>query len=462
MNCCEISTLVACIFAALIIFTIRNLDPLVFPTLYADDGGWTGLIMQHGFFHTAFNAREGFPVFGLVFLDWVAWSLDKIFSNGNIFMLPYYIYIVSLVFLMVVSVLPLIVFRGLLPLQIRIILVFILPLMTTGASGNEIYGRIANLGYLFPLICTYALIYYYNNDKKLNIYFGLAAVFLFSSLTFPVCLGMLVIWIIFELYLILLSIYKNIKINQIEIKKVLGLIILLGIILVIMPSNFLSYKGGATGLNYSQNGLIDYVFGRLLIYPFISKYYSSLNNLYTLVISFIFILIALIGIFKIKDLRIKIISIILMSSYLIYALSTAITRIGFTTWFGEYLNSFPDRYFYGINTLFVIGIIFISYQAFGRIKGIIIVSLLSTLFYLNSLLSYPSVFEGVSPAMNWRQFGDIRSMTCSNKNDGSLNSAQKFGDLISFSIYPIIDNKNSWKMVLPERIYRHSVEKYCK
>ena len=65
LNYRETSVLIISFVACASIFALRNLDPILFPTLYAEDGDWMGLLMQNGFLDTAFHARQGFPVVGL-------------------------------------------------------------------------------------------------------------------------------------------------------------------------------------------------------------------------------------------------------------------------------------------------------------------------------------------------------------------------------------------------------------
>jgi hypothetical protein len=120
LNYRDASILMIGFIACALIFTLRNLEPLLFPTLYAEDGVWIGLLMQNGFLDTAFHARQGFPVVGLVALNWIALKLNLLFSNGQLFDLPFYVWIVSVAFLSSVSVFPVLAFRNLLPLRYRV------------------------------------------------------------------------------------------------------------------------------------------------------------------------------------------------------------------------------------------------------------------------------------------------------------------------------------------------------
>lgn len=472
LNYREVSLLIIVFMVCSLIFALRNLEPLVFPTLYAEDGVWMGLLMQNGFLDTAFNARQGFPVVGLIALNWVALQLNLLFSNGQLFDLPFYIWIVSITFLSIVSVFPVFAFQNLLSLRCRLSLALILPLMPVGSSGNEIFGRIGNLVFLFPLICIYTICLLRTSSTGcISFVIGLTIIFI-SALTFPVCLGILIFWGAFEVLLTVSNNYKFKISNYFEGVEILGYkrIALIGVMFLfsasLMPANLFSFAGGGANLSTNPAGWIDYVGARLVLYPIISSYYSLMNNASTI---FCCILVAMIlgfGIVVKNDGRTRFVIIFLITSFCLYFVSTAIMRSGFTSFFGQYTNSFPDRYFFGINVLLLITMCFTVYQL-PRYRGIIFNSIL-IIYSINIAALHQRVFEGVSPAMNWREFGDLRHMTCTiaTKNVHP-NAAYKDylvatykGNVVEFPIYPKVENL-AWRMTVPDSIFLHSIEFGC-
>jgi len=444
--------------AIFLIFTFRNLDPILFPTIYADDGGWIGLIMQKGLVFAAFNAREGFPVLGLVILDWIALQMDIYLSQGNIFHLPYHIWFVSTLFLSLVSFLPIIIFKDIVPFGSRLIMAFALALMPTGSSGNEIFGRICNLGYLFPLISTYVLCKYYISEKDIKLFLASVFTLFISSLTFPVCFGMLGIWLAFEVWGIhMLPRDKVLSHQGLKISILIGVLMLS---LYLMPSNLLTFKGGAA-MPIKSSGWIDYIGIRLLIYPLVSSIYAYLNDFWTIFLFIVFSVFSFAPLnFSITNSRLRASSVIALCSLIIYIASTAIMRGGFTSLFGDYRNSYPDRYFYGINTLFIISL-FLTANLYPRGSRRTFSAILAGWFMINCLISYKSIFELNRPASEWRNFGDLKKMVCSSNQGEKANSLIIDGALTTISIYPVISEGCCWTMTLPSDVVLKSMAKEC-
>lgn len=472
LNYREASILIIGFIACALIFALRNLEPLLFPTLYAEDGVWMGLLMQNGFLDTAFHARQGFPVVGLVALNWIALQLNLLFSNGQLFDLPFYVWIVSVAFLSAVSVFPVLAFRNLLPLRYRLSLALILPLMPVGASGNEIFGRIGNLVFLFPLICIYSIcLLRTSSTGYISFIIGLTIIFI-SALTFPVCLGILIFWLAFEVLLTVSNKYKFKISNYFKGIEVLGCnrIVLIGFVFLLsaslMPDNLFSFEGGGTNLSTNPAGWIDYVGARLALYPMISSYYSAMNNTSTIFGCILVSMLLGFGILAKNDGKTRFIIIFLITSFCLYSASTAIMRSGFTSLFGQYTNSFPDRYFLGINVLFLVTICFTVYQL-PRFRGIVFTSIL-IIYFINISVLHQRVFEGGSPAMNWREFGDLRHMTCTIASKSVHPNAAYRDNLVvtykdnvvEFPIYPKVENL-AWRMTVPKSIFLHSIEFGC-
>ncbi len=463
LNYRDMNIIVVSFVACAFIFALRNLDPLLFPTLYAEDGVWMGLLMQNGFIDTVFHAREGFPVLGLVALNWIALKLNLLFSNGIIFTLPFYIWIISIAFLSAVSVLPAIAFRNFLPLRYRLSLVFILPLMPTGASGNEIFGRIGNLVFLFPLICIYSICLFRSSAGSTIAFVVSLFIIFICALTFPVCLAILMFWLVFEIFLSLSSKFKIFN-YYFEGLEPLSLIRIAAFVLVflscfyLMPDNLLSFKGAAD-MPTKAAGWVDYVGARLVLYPLISSYYSAMNNISTILGCIIVSILMVYGMIIKNNGKMRFAIILLSASFILYFASTAIMRSGFTSVFGHYANSYPDRYFLGINVLFLIALCFAIYQL-PHFRGLAFASVL-IFYFINTVVLYKHVFEGGVPAMHWRQFDDLRHMTCLSAVKGVPVSPTYKDNLVMFPIYPKMGDNQFLRMTVPKSVFLRSIESGC-
>jgi hypothetical protein len=79
--------------ASFVVLACRNFVPYTFPTLYAEDGVWLGLIMTNGFWDAAMHARPDFPTLGLVGLLDFSLIITKLFFSGDLTALPRMIFL---------------------------------------------------------------------------------------------------------------------------------------------------------------------------------------------------------------------------------------------------------------------------------------------------------------------------------------------------------------------------------
>lgn len=471
----QIALYAACWIACALLFSLRNLEPVVFPTLYAEDGVWAGRILQNGLLHTAFHARSGFPVLGLVLMGWLGLVLDEIFSAGNILQLPYYLFGISIAFLSSVSILPLVLFRRILPLSLRLLLVAVMVFMLTGSSGNEIFGRIGNLVFLFPILCFYMI--FLVRFTKSRIVAALAlGIILVCALTFPVCLAFLAVWIVLE------ATYRVVKASNIAFGNYplpasswgfIGLLFCLVLVCAfLMPGELFTEKGGAP-MPYSDRGLIDFAGARIVLYPLIASFYSLFNDTRTIIGLSVILVLALIWLFGTRpsSTELAFAAFSLQMSFVLYATSTVAIRSGFTSLFGNYTNLFPDRYFYGINVLFMSALVVSSYDfsrngrwSFSPLFGRAMIVASAAVFAFNVSRLRTTVFELTTPAVNWRQYGDLPSMTCgiiANQADPYvLKAFTQHNGLTEIPIYPKVKNMG-FRMILPDAAFERRIKRHC-
>jgi hypothetical protein len=444
--------------ACFILFALRNLEPIFSPNIYAEDGTWMGKIMQHGIMDTTFAARDAFPVLGLIILEWLALTLNDAFFNGSIFLLPQSIFIVANTFCALVAITPVVAFRGALPLWIRLGLVVCVVFMPTGSSGNEIFGRILNLGFLFPLIVVCSI--HVARRTPSGTVFALQLIFLLvAALTFPVCLAIMGVWLLVEHSLFVLERDPSATTSNWTSARSIAVLAVLALSVISMRPDVLSSQGGAS-LPYSQEGLIDFAFGRLVAYPFVAGFYTALSD--WIVIAIVLLLIALViaGLIRSQKSERELIALLILG-FGVYWVATAVMRSGFTSLFGTFKNTYPDRYVYGLNVMAAWVAVTLAYVLWQKRSTLWPLGALSiALLCLNILGMHSRTFQMSKPQQPMQQYGDIRSMTCKMVAGTIPPSITVERELVHIPIYPITED-NLWQMVVPRKVWDNTVVGQC-
>jgi hypothetical protein len=432
---------------AIALILLRNFKALTVPSLYAEDAMWISKIIFNGFLDTALHARDGFPVFNLVFLDYLAFFTNKFVFNSFLD-LPYSILIISTLFYAFIAALPFCILKRGYTFFDKVFLSFFTLFIPIGYSGSEVFGKIGNLVFLFPVLSTYIILSYKNNKSSLNFYL-VSAVLFFNSITFPVCL---LILIFFLFYLILIDLsdkffnYKTKIINFHQCLKVSSLIFLILFTLYLYPNDLLSNKGGAN-LPVNINGLIDMGFSRMILYPFIVSFYGVMNDLFS-VIFFLLVLFFIARKIASKTIInfLKSDAFIFFSGFLIFFLSTIIMRAGFSSWFGEYNNTFPDRYFYAINILFL-QFLYILFKDNNYIRKILLLT-----FFVNVIIFSSKIIEINKTNYNYEKYGSFKQMFCNMEKNKIPEFIEKNQGNVDIPIYPV-DHQFIWKFTIPLQDY---------
>lgn len=445
---------------AVIIIGSRNFGALLLPTLYAEDGTWLSKLFEYKFLHTAFHARE-FPVVGLVSLLKLSLIINNLVFNHNIGNIPYSIYIVSTIFYASVATLGYFALPSKYSITSRLLIFSSILFMPVGSDGNEIFGRILNLGFLFPTLQTIFFIGIISDNEKGLAWKITTVIFCtIAALTFPVSIAINCIGAFF-----ILMHYIN---NKNECNNDLRLVALSLLILTFLAVSALDHqafisKGGAD-LPYNAKGLTEFVFARMIAYPIIFKFYSKLNDITTLGIgvSLIVAITSCITFLSIRQ-RSKSLAIWLITScFTLYIASMIIMRSGFSSFFGNYTTTFPDRYFYGINIIFMILVTVLLEMLANETDGHkyiekTIITIKSFLFVI-LFIGIPRQFAIHQPEMNWDSHGSFQQTLCTKSEQ--MNNDTMFGDYVVIDIYPDIP-VDMWKMRVPKQYFIDSVKNNC-
>jgi hypothetical protein len=419
-----------------LLFCSRNLSPFVYQTLYAEDGVWTANLLNNGFIYSVFNSRD-FPVLGNIILLSLSLDIMNIF-NISFSNYPRIIFFVSNYFF---SLLPIFLVYSLpkrFDFFLAVALIYFLVFINIGLDGNEIFGRILNLGYLFPVFLAISFLKILHDEKTSMPYFFFHYIFIIiSCLTFPVCFAISAVGEFFVAK-------KN--------KRSSYLVISFIFLLAFLSLSFQDFKSqGGAEYPFKADGLIDFTIARSIVFPLISPFYSYMNNFLS---SLFFILFLYFSFFsfhilqKNKKFNLELNCLIFLNlSFYIYLLSLIILRSGFTNFFGDYNNTFPDRYFYGLNILFLILFFYmlnIFIQTYSKIKKVLY--FLIFLWMTSYLTIFSNQFTFDKPHIFWNSIGELKDALCK-KEDYVYEDDTHF----VINIYPVIDPRK-WTINLPKNI----------
>lgn len=434
------------------LLALRNLAPFEYPTMYAEDGVWSGLILTEGFWHTAFNARPEFPVFGLAALLDISIKIGNIFFNGDITKLPLVIFFVSNAFISVVATLAYLLAPKYLSKFARICIFISVLLIPVGSDGNEIYGRVLNLNWLFPVLQLTLIVYALEN--KIRSLFGvIAATFCtIAALTFPICIGINLIACAFLLFKFLAATDETTR-DKSSLYMAIVIAAATILALISLGPTALTSKGGAD-LPFAAKGLVEFAFARLLLFPLIFPFYHHLNNILVLFIAmfFIFAMSSVTTYLLIFRRSITRSLLFILSSFCCYFFAMILLRSGFTSWYGEFNSTFPDRYFYGLNVIFLILLIYATDLVFSHKETSIpfrMVSRFVPIYVFFILLgSSGRIFELSTPKMNWTAIGNFEYSVCAHMSDLGPVKVDRSLPYADVPIYPIIEG-HPWRMKIP-------------
>ena len=143
----------------LIVIFLRSAYTVVVPSLYTEDGVWTGVILEKGFFYSLFNVRPDYLVSGNVILLGLSLLLNTVFCGKDLTYYPYCVTAVQYLFYSAVALLPYVCFKDVLRKSLRLFLWGMTILVPLGMSGFEVFGKISNIGFLCYNITFYLLFF---------------------------------------------------------------------------------------------------------------------------------------------------------------------------------------------------------------------------------------------------------------------------------------------------------------
>ncbi len=355
----------------LIVLYLRNAHSIFVPVLYAEDGFWSAGIINHGFFYMLFNARPDYFVFGNVLLIALAQLTNAIFFGYNLTYLPHFVSLYSILFYATLAVAPIVLLRGVLCIEARLILWLLVLLIPLGDSSYEMLGRLNNIGYAF-LFVTYCLLiwrrHFLQSALRKQIIVVDLALFICAN-TNPLCYPIIAIalgydalhnWLVNgrpRVHFWLKEYMKSFSTRSAIV--LLIMLFLMGLWILVRELRGVSPLAGEIVLR----NVPEMIVARSFLYPIIFPFYTNLNNM----ASSLLLIIVIVTVFLLAKglLRERF---ILISATVVLVACTAITllsRPGLIGIMGDYITSFPDRYFYGLNLLFYLVFVSALAASFG-------------------------------------------------------------------------------------------------
>jgi len=324
---------------AFLVFFARFPQPIITPTIYAEDGVWIGSALTNGWVHTFLHARPDYFVFFNIFSLFVSASLSKIFSGSVLMLLPLFIAIVSYSFYAITSVVIFFTVRryaGRMPATLAFIMSVLLPL---GVSQAESIGTLVQIGFYMPILSICAHLYRDNLINRTRVVACDTVIFLMAA-TNPVNFAVTGSYVIIKFFS-----------TKDKIKLVRGLAPLLTamLILFVIIAPRMNGSGGILGA-YNASNLVEMITARSIIFPFVFSFYDRLSNLSASLLTLLFFVLVIFAYIRASN-QARVSILLLLAMLLIYDAATAAGRSGITGLLNGYTSTYPDRYFMGINII---------------------------------------------------------------------------------------------------------------
>ena len=427
----------------MVLLFFRNADPLFFPILYGEDGYGTELIIQKGVYYVAFLARPDFAVLGIAILLKASLGISKILFGYDLSFLPIIQAIIAYFFVSFSAVCGYFIFRSK-SYFLAIIAYVAIIFMPLGIDGNEVIGRILNLGFIFPVLSVFCLLERFK-ETTYTIKVGLIDFFnIISCLTLPVGFGLIAVYLVLE---------YQVRMKEICAKRMvafLGVPAMTFVFFLFGLGGFLQSKGGTTGLAVASEGIIEFFLGRSVLFPFVSGYWQNLNDGLVLFFFSIYFFVVMTALYFVYKYRCEKWYVFLASSTFIYWLGLVFPRMGFTSLFNHYTSSSPDRYFYGLNVLCVL-LLFSAVRILGKQYKQKWITPFVLIVLIFSLGQTAFLFEYDQPVRVWREYGTFQQAA-----QEAMKNERTLGDsIITVHSYP-----EGWNIRLPIQYVQATAEHY--
>lgn len=472
---------------------LRNADPVLNPVLYAEDAAWTSLLLDEGFLFTALNAREGFPVLGLAAMQELGLLVTQLLHGDDLSTLPIAYAVISYLFVALVATLPLLLLRDVLPVPAALTLYAGTLLMPLGDAGNEVVGRILNLGFLAPVVAAYLVAWLLLRPRGTVGTLLCALALLVCAMTLPVALGVVAL----GAGLLGLQALFRVRHDGTGLRGLasgrgrspatgaVALTAAFAVGVLTLPSDVLTAKGGGTALSVVPGGFIEYLGARSLLYPLVAWGYGRLSDPVVVVGVLAAATLVVVGLVRCRSAPGRLALLVLAASAGLTVAGLGLERAELTAYLdGSYTGTFPDRYFYGVN-IAALGALLAAASQLGRPRGnrdgdgkdgggaagqrrlpAALSSALSAspptlvasaVVLVALALSLPTTIDLNRPDLAYRDLGTLEAATAAELCPGTerlpdteLDPATE-PDTVTVPAYPVLPTL-AWRVVLPREV----------
>lgn len=163
--------------SGIVLLFMRNPDPIIHPTLYAEDGTWVALALTNGWINALVNARPDYFVVLNILLLFIATKIS-FFLKWQSSIIPSTKYRYSFIlFFSGVGTFCFFTMRKVMPYWFAFIGFLLIILLPLGGTQNEIIGRILQIGFYMPLLATLLL---FGRDQLRNKWKNILLMLVFS------------------------------------------------------------------------------------------------------------------------------------------------------------------------------------------------------------------------------------------------------------------------------------------
>lgn len=335
-----------------VIFTLRNLQFIRTPILYGEDGAFLARQLEQGLLQTLFATRGGgthdFPNTGTYLLLWLAGKTTMLLNGYSLAEFPLWMGIYSNLYLAAVATLAYRVFELLGGKRMGIAAYFTVVFVNLGNSSAEVLGRSLNTQFVWVVTVALLLMLQYQKDLLFGVEsLCVSGLCLVGAFTFPVC------FLEIGIYLAAVG-WRTLRDR--EWKRRMGGNAILAAILAVgayLLPQMMAVEGLGALYAFKADSAIEFFLARHILYPFVSLFYSSLNDKITVLLFLLYMAVVLTAaVFQVRQ------SGQLCNCYTLFAalalgvcFSSAFMRRTLTQLFDHYMWTYPDRYFYGCNIL---------------------------------------------------------------------------------------------------------------
>jgi len=175
------------IFYGVLLLFLRNADPMLQPAMYTEDGMWLGMAYTNGWLHTLLNAKDGYFVWGNIFLLGLSSITSELICGSELVCLPRTIAFYSYIIFSLTAAVAFFVTKDTLPVYGRFLLYHLIIFIPLGDSLNEMVGRLSNIGYLMVL-WSVLLTFWKSKTHSHKIQYPADIGLIFSAATNPLCI----------------------------------------------------------------------------------------------------------------------------------------------------------------------------------------------------------------------------------------------------------------------------------